>query len=100
MRIKLSKNAALFLRSEQRYLEQFNPRAANAVLHQLRAALRPLADYPEAGSPHATLDGRRRFVSGEYVLDYRIREKVLEVSHIRHGRQLPPDLGAEEGAEE
>jgi plasmid stabilization system protein ParE len=93
MRIKLSKNAGLFLKSEQHYLERFNPRAANAVLRQLRAALRLLADYPEAGSPYAALDGRRRFVSGDYVIDYRISGKRLEVSHIRHGRQLPPDLG-------
>jgi plasmid stabilization system protein ParE len=96
MRIKLSKDAGLFLKSEQRYLEQFNPRAADAVLRQLRAALRLLSDYPEAGSPHAALDGRRRFVSGDYVIDYRIAGRFLDVSHIRHGRQLPPDLDADE----
>jgi plasmid stabilization system protein ParE len=92
MRIKLSKDAGIFLKSEQRYLEQFNPRAADTVLRQLRAALRLLADYPQAGSPHPALEGRRRFVSGDYVIDYRIAGRLLEVSHIRHGRQLPPDL--------
>lgn len=46
MRIKLSKNAGLFLKSEQRYLEHFNPRAADAFLRQLRAALRLLGQYP------------------------------------------------------
>ncbi|WJH39408.1 type II toxin-antitoxin system RelE/ParE family toxin [Aliirhizobium terrae] len=91
MRVRLSKNAGLFLKSERDYLEHFNPRAAEAVLRQLRAALRLLKDYPQAGSPHAALDGRRRFVSGDYVIDYRIRGSMLEVSHIRHGRQLPPD---------
>lgn len=50
MRIKLSKNATLFLRNEHRYLSQFNPRAADNVLRQLRAALRMLAEYPQAGS--------------------------------------------------
>lgn len=92
MRIKLSKDAGLFLRSEQRYLEQFNPRAADNVLRQLRASLRLLIEYPEAGRPHGALDGRRRFVSGDYVIDYRIVGRLVEVSHIRHGRQLPPAL--------
>jgi plasmid stabilization system protein ParE len=96
MRVKLSKNAGLFLKREHNYIQHFNPRAADAVLRQLRAALRLLKDYPQAGSPHAALDGRRRFVSGDYVIDYRIRGPVLEVSHIRHGRQLPPDPDADE----
>jgi plasmid stabilization system protein ParE len=90
MRIKLSKNATLFLRNEHRYLSQFNPRAADNVLRQLRAALRMLAEYPQAGSAEGPLDGRRRFVSGDYVIDYRFASRLLEVSHIRHGRQLPP----------
>lgn len=96
MKIKLSSSAGEFLRRERNYLEHFNPRAASAVLRQLRAALRLLEDYPQAGGPHPALDGRRRFVSGDYVIDYRIRGGRLEVSHIRHGRQLPPDLEADD----
>lgn len=92
MRIRLSKDAGLFLRREQHYLEQFNPRAAENVLRQLRASLRLLAEYPQAGNPHGALDGRRRFVSGDYVIDYKLVGRFVEVSHIRHGRQLPPDL--------
>lgn len=100
MRVKLSKDAGLFLRSEQRYLEHFNPRAAEAVLRQLRAAFRLLAEYPQAGRPYDMLEGRHHFVSGDYVIYYRIRGNFLEVSHIRHGRQLPPDLDAGEDMEE
>ena len=62
------------------------------MLRQLRASLRLLIEYPEAGRPHGALDGRRRFVSGDYVIDYRIVGRLVEVSHIRHGRQLPPAL--------
>jgi plasmid stabilization system protein ParE len=92
MRIRISKDASAFLRNEQRYLEQFNPRAAETVLTQIRAALRLLAEYPHAGSPHAALPDRRRFVSGNYVIDYRLDGRFLLVSHIRHGQQLPPEL--------
>jgi plasmid stabilization system protein ParE len=97
MRIELSKNAAAFLRQERLYLEQFNPRAAANVLLQLRKALRFLADYPKAGSPYNPLDGRRRYVSGDYVIDYRIDAMRIAVSHIRHGRQLSPDLPRDDG---
>jgi len=45
------------------------------------------------------LEGGRRFVSGDYVIDYRIRGGFLEVSHIRHGQQLPSDLDAGEDLE-
>lgn len=100
MRIKLSKDASLFLRSEQRYLEQFNPRAAENVLRQLRASLRLLAEYPQAGNPNATLEGRRRLVSGDYVIDYQVTGRVVEVSHIRHGRQLPPAMEKDADLEE
>lgn len=92
MRIRVSKDASAFLRSEQRYLQQFNPRAADAVLKEIRAALRLLAEYPQAGSPHAALPDRRRFISGNYVIEYRLDGRFLLVAHIRHGRQLPPEL--------
>jgi len=92
MRIVLSKAASAFLRHERQYLEQFNPRAASTVLSQIRNGLRFLAEYPEAGAPYEVLDGRRRFVSGSYVIDYRIKNDTLQVSRIRHGRQMPPEL--------
>jgi plasmid stabilization system protein ParE len=92
MRIRLSKNAGKFLKSEQRYLEHFNPRAAENVLRQLWKSLHHLTEYPQSGSPHPALQGRHNFVSGDYVIDYRIEGRFLLVSHIRHGRQLPPDL--------
>ena len=96
MRVKLSKDAGRFLRSEQQYLAQFNPHAADAALRQIRAGLRLLGEYPQAGSPYEALDGRRRFVAGSYVIDYRIEGAVVNVSHIRHGRQLPSDLAADD----
>lgn len=96
MRIRLSRNAATFLKGEKRYLEQFNPRAAETVLRQLRDALRLLSEYPQAGISDGLLDGRRRFVSGDYVIHYRVEGTLLQISHIRHGRQLPPGLEKDE----
>jgi plasmid stabilization system protein ParE len=94
MRVRLSKGAILFLRREREYLEQFNPRAAANVMRQLREALRLLGEYPNAGSPFEALEGRRRFVAGSYVIDYRVGQSEIRVSHMRHGRQLPPDLAS------
>ena len=94
MRVTLSRDASAFLRHEQRYLEQVNPRAAITVLQRLRAVLRLLAEQPRAGSPYQALKGRRRLVSGNYVIDYRIGEAGILVSQIRHGRQDSPELEA------
>lgn len=99
MRVRLSRSASAFLRHERRYLEEFNPRAADNVLRQLQEALRFLSGFPRGGGPHPALEGRRRFVAGDYVIDYRIGPTVLEVSHIRHGRQLPPEQ-AKDGDQE
>ncbi len=92
MRIVLSKEAADYLRHERVYLERFNPRAADATLRQLRGGLRLLAAHPNAGSALLPLPGRRRFVVGDYVIDYRVERGAVEVAHIRHGRQQSPEL--------
>ncbi|TWF57009.1 type II toxin-antitoxin system RelE/ParE family toxin [Neorhizobium alkalisoli] len=96
MRIRLSKNAGKFLKNEQRYLEHFNPRAAENVMRQLWKSLHHLAEYPQAGSDDPALPGRRHFVSGDYHIRYRVDGRFLAVSHIHHGRQLPPDLEKDE----
>ncbi len=93
MRIKLSTDALLFLKREQRYLEHFNPRAAQAAMLQLRKSLRFLSEQPRAGEANPVLVGRRRFVSGDYVIHYRIEGTTIAVSHIHHGRQIVPELG-------
>lgn len=92
MKLTLSKNAIRFIRQERAYLERFNPHAAEAVVKQLQRAFRLLAEYPMAGEEYTVLPGRRRFVSGDYVVDYRIGPKGITVSHIRHGRQMAPEL--------
>ena len=66
--------------------------ALPAVLTPIRSGLRLLAENPEAGAPYEVLDGRRRFVSGAYIIDYRIKNGTLQVSRIRHGRQMPLEL--------
>ncbi|MBP2547519.1 plasmid stabilization system protein ParE [Neorhizobium galegae] len=91
MRTLLSKSVRQFLRREAEYLESQNPRAAVATLQQLRESIRMIGDYPGIGAP-LPLPGRRRFVSGAYVIDYRVDAKSILISHMRHGRQLDPDL--------
>ena len=95
MRIILSKNVRQFLRRERDYLESQNPRAAVITLQRLRESLRTIGDYPGLGAP-LPLPGRRRFVSGDYVIDYRVDAKSILISHMRHGRQLDPDLSRDD----
>jgi plasmid stabilization system protein ParE len=91
MRIILSKSVRQFLRRERDYLESQNPRAAAITLQRLRDGIRMIGDYPGLGAP-LPLPGRRRFVSGDYLIDYRVDAKSILISHMRHGRQLDPDL--------
>jgi plasmid stabilization system protein ParE len=96
MKLVLSRNATEFLRHEKTYLDEVNPHAADAAIRGLRKALRFLRDQPRAGSPHPSLAGRRRFVAGPYVIDYRIDAQELHISHIRHGRQDQPEFEADD----
>jgi plasmid stabilization system protein ParE len=96
MKLVLSRNAAAFLRHEKSYLERFNPRAADTAISGLWSAMRFLLEQPRAGHPHPTLAGRRRFVTGAYLIDYRIMGETLRISQIRHGRQDPMELEADD----
>jgi plasmid stabilization system protein ParE len=91
-KIVLSKDAGDYLRQEHVYLARFNPRAADRVVRELWSAFRMLAGHPQAGVAVSQLDGRRRYVSGAYIITYRVEPNAIQISYIRHGRQLPPEL--------
>ncbi|MGN7291827.1 type II toxin-antitoxin system RelE/ParE family toxin [Rhizobium sp. SAFR-030] len=91
MRVILAKNVAQFIKREASYLDSFNPRAAARVVESLQAAFRLLGEHPKIGKP-LSLPGRRRFVSGVYVIDYSLERTRVVISHIRHGQQVDPML--------
>jgi plasmid stabilization system protein ParE len=92
MKIIVSKDAARYLRHERAYLARFDRRAAETAMRQVQAAIRLLATYPNAGTETSALAGRRRFVTGPYIIDYRVTETTVMIAAIHHGRQQEPEV--------
>jgi plasmid stabilization system protein ParE len=90
--IRLSTNAANYIRRETEYLRQRNPVAARNFSLAIKNAKRMLQSFPESGNRMHGLQiaGNRTLVAGDYLLDYSFDGSVVEVTSIRHGRMLMP----------
>ena len=84
--VKMSPEAAKWLKGEISYIADRSPAAARKVADRLRAARETLADYPMIG-PEGWIPGTRRVVAGPYVLTIRVRANTVEIAAIRHARQ-------------
>ena len=84
--VRLSPEAAKWLKAEISYIADRNPAAAQKIANRLRAARETLADYPMVG-PEGWIPGTRRVLAGPYVLTIRVRGQVVEIAAIRHARQ-------------
>jgi len=84
--------ARFFLASEAKYLKARSPQAAGAFLDNLKRLKHHLSQFPRMG--HASEDlpvpGVLRFVMGAYLVDYEMRDELIVILAIRHGRQRPP----------
>lgn len=71
IRIRLSKDAASYIREETEYLRQRNPMAAGSFAVAIKNAKRMLQSFPESGSRIHGLQmaGNRTLVAGDYLLD-------------------------------
>ncbi|PLK69625.1 hypothetical protein C0V73_19185 [Rhizobium sp. TH135] len=86
--IRLSRKAADYVRRESTYFRERSPSAAKAFVQSMKRARTLLQDFPHAGNTMHGLQiaGFRTLVVGEYLLDYRLRDAVIEIVAIRHGR--------------
>lgn len=91
IKIRISKDAAIYLRKETEYLRRRNPTAASNFASSISNARRVLQSFPEAGNTtHGlTLAGHRTLVAGDYLIDYLFTDGVIEVTTVRHGRMMP-----------
>ena len=97
--IRLSKDAATYIRKEAEYLRQRNPVAARNFSSAIKNARRMLQSFPELGNRMHGLQlaGGRTLVAGDYLLDYFFDGSRIEITSIRHGRMLVavPDIDSE-----
>ena len=98
--IRLSKDAATYIRKEAGYLRQRNPLAARNFSSAIKNARRMLQSFPELGNRMHGLQlaGSRTLVTGDYLLDYFFDGSSIEITSIRHGRMLMPvpDIDSED----
>ncbi|MCP4563333.1 MAG: type II toxin-antitoxin system RelE/ParE family toxin [Bosea sp.] len=82
------------LRDAARYLTQFNPHAALAMVRTIRAAPQQLLRHPASGRP-GRVDGTRELVitGTPYILPYRVHHGAIEILAVIHtSRQWPDQL--------
>lgn len=80
------------LRAAARYLMQFNPSAALAMVRAVRAAPSRLARHPASGRPGRVEGTRELIVTGTpYILPYRISGGTIEILAVLHSSRQWPD---------
>lgn len=101
--VRLSRDAANYVRAEAEYLRQRNPTAARRFSLAMKNAKRMLQSFPESGNrAHGLLiAGSLTMVVGDYLLDYIYDGFQVDVILIRHGRmQTPmPDIETDDDLE-
>lgn len=97
-KVRLSRNARIFIQREAKYLRERNQAAAENFLGRLRQARRNIAQFPKIGHEKTSLpvEGVMRLVVGDYILDYDLDDEGVAITTIRHGRQQDPDLEKDE----
>jgi plasmid stabilization system protein ParE len=94
--IRLSRDAANYIRREAEYLRERSPTAAKNFSRAIKKAKRLLQDFPQSGNQMHGLQiaGNRTLVTGDYLLDYSYDGVQIEITTIRHGRMTVavPDL--------
>lgn len=94
MKIVWTPRAQRNLRDAVRYLTQFNPHAALAMVRTIRAAPQQLLQHPASGRP-GRIDGTRELViiGTSYILPYRVHRDAIEILAVIHtSRQWPGQL--------
>jgi addiction module RelE/StbE family toxin len=80
------------LASLRAYIARGRPVAAERQVERVIAAAARLADFPESGRPGRRAGTRELVVSRTpYLVPYRIRDDLIEVLRVLHGRQRWPD---------
>jgi len=102
-KLRLSNQAREFILSEIRYLKKYSPPASARFRNDIDKSLRALSRYSDIGRLDQSypVAGVRRIVAGDYVVYYAVSTDIVDVLHVRHGRQSEPwvDFGDDEDFE-
>lgn len=87
-KIRLSRDAAEFLRREANYIRSRNPAAALAFGRMAKDVQATLRSFPQSGNRmHGTfIPQSRTIVRGDYLWTYIVHGEFIDILAIRHGR--------------
>jgi toxin ParE1/3/4 len=94
MKLRYAPRAHADISHIHEYIAQHNPRAATAVVRQIRTTARLVARYPGLGR-ETNIAAVRVLPTYRYpyLVYYRVGEKELTIVHVRDGRRAPPAAG-------
>ena len=89
MKIRVSRKAAGYIRSEAKYLRSYSPQAAQNFLTAIQQAKKNLRLYPDMGTERGQLPipGSRTLITGEYLISYIKGDDYIDVILIKHSLQ-------------
>lgn len=90
MKVRLSERARTYIREETRYLKARSTAAAKEFTAHIAKARLNLSAFTQMGfeSDDLPVDGMRRLVVGDYLMDYEVTEQEIHVVSIRSGKRL------------
>ncbi len=88
MKLVFSRAAVGDLARLRAFIAQNNPEAAARISDKLRKSIHNLIAAPRIGRPVLDMPGEiRELIVGKYVVRYEIRQQVLYVLRIWHGKE-------------
>jgi len=92
VRLRYTPRARADIAEIHQFIAQHSPRAASAVVNQIRVTSRLLAEYPELGR-ETDISGVRVFPTARYsfLVYHHIRGDDVVIVHVRHGRRDAPE---------
>ncbi len=80
------------LRAIRIYIQQFNPKAAEAVAIHLLSAGNSLEHFPHRGRPVVGTNMRELMANYRYIIRYRLtRDGTVRILRVRHSLRRPTD---------
>ena len=88
MKFRLTRQARSEVLQIWNYIAANSEEAADGFLDLLKQHFQLLGSTPHAGRTREELrTGYRSFPVGEYLIFYRVNNKVVEIMHVLHGRR-------------
>ncbi len=92
MRVRWTRPALAQLAAMQDYLAGDSPTAAHHLVRTIRAAVRPLADFPAMGRPGRVAEPRELVVNrGRQVVAYRVQGHTVAIIAVLDARREWPE---------